>query len=148
MMYECEKFIARVSTRFSDCVNHGAIDDISQISFIREAALALLCPKPPRRDLFSDGVLFLRHDVTFHRELHRRGGEPLPIELWVETIRGRTFTLQSRARCDGHAVFSGKSVLAVRQRGRRDAKSGARPMTEAERSYLERFTVPQLRLSR
>ncbi|MFC7308069.1 hypothetical protein ACFQVC_28050 [Streptomyces monticola] len=139
-MAHSDYFVHSAPLRWSDRGAHGGIDDIAQIGLVREAVLAFLEPRP---DVFPYGVTFVRHDVEFHRELgHRR--EPLPIEIWVDRIRDRSFRLQSRARAGGAAVLSAKSVIVAREVAP-DRRVLSRPLNAAEREYLQGFEIPKLR---
>ncbi|MFJ2770256.1 acyl-CoA thioesterase [Streptomyces sp. NPDC087300] len=139
-------FVRRVSIRATDQGDRGVVDDIAQLSLAREAMLALLGiphnEPHPSGPLFPHGVIALRHEVILYREVKYRH-EPLPIEVWVDEIGDVVFSMQSRARARGKALFGVHTVF-----GARDAHSlKPRALSEQELERLREHTVPRLKRS-
>ena len=96
------RFVHEVHMRWSDMDAYRHINNSAYLAYLEQARVAMFFD---RQDGFSDGTIISRHEIDYLRPVVYHP-EPLRLELWVETIRGASFTVR-------YEVFDG-DVLAAR----------------------------------
>ncbi|WP_326563405.1 thioesterase family protein [Micromonospora peucetia] len=136
-----DRFVYHCALRWSDLDAYGHINNSRFLTLYEEARVALMFAGGRAWGVgsFADGVVISRHEIDYLRPveyaLGRATAEAAPtvrIELWVEEIRGASFTVAYEL-FDGEVLASrARSVLVpfdlTRQRPRR--------ITPEERTFL------------
>lgn len=82
--------------RWADLDVLGHVNNVVYVDYLQEARVDLmraLFPAPAGvEDDLADGVVVVRHEVTYLAELHL-GVAPLSIECWVTEVRAASFTM-------------------------------------------------------
>jgi acyl-CoA thioester hydrolase len=129
-------------TRWGDLDALGHVNNIKLIQYIQEAIFDLI-REGEQDDVFPDGYMIARHEVDYRRQLHHRGDQPLPLQIWVTAIGTNSYTVRTETRRAGETVFEARTVCVAR-----DHRTGmSRPLTEAERAHLSRHRVVEPVLS-
>ncbi|MGA8845168.1 MAG: thioesterase family protein [Nocardioides sp.] len=79
--------------RWADLDSLGHINNVVYVDYLQEARVSLMrAVVGDRRDDLAEGVVVVRHEVTYLAPLGFRF-EPVSIECWVTEIRAATFTM-------------------------------------------------------
>lgn len=85
-VYECH-------LRWADLDSLGHINNVVYVDYLQEARVSLMrAMLGERRDDLAEGVVVVRHEVTYLAPLGFRF-EPVSIECWVTEMRAATFTM-------------------------------------------------------
>lgn len=80
--------------RWADMDLLGHVNNVTYVDYLQEARIDMLAAHAPvpGTDALAEGVVVVRHDVTFVAPLVFRP-EPVSIECWVVDVRAATFTV-------------------------------------------------------
>jgi acyl-CoA thioester hydrolase len=84
------------------------------------------------------GVIMARLEVDYLRQLHYRVGERLCVRSRVLRLGTKSLTLRQELEQDGEVALRADAVLVLFD----FATDTSRPLTEAERGYWSRFSIP------
>jgi acyl-CoA thioester hydrolase len=86
-VYECP-------TRWGDLDQLGHVNNVVYVDYLQEARVDMLRThaRSQGTDDLAEGVVVVRHEVTYSSPLHFRF-RPVTIECWVSEIRAASFTL-------------------------------------------------------
>lgn len=86
-VYECP-------LRWADLDLQGHVNNVVYVDYLQEARVDLLRIHAPaaRPDDLAEGVVVVRHEVTYHAPLQFRF-RPVRIECWVTEVRAASFTM-------------------------------------------------------
>ncbi|CAN5489535.1 hypothetical protein BH09ACT12_BH09ACT12_13100 [soil metagenome] len=85
-LYQCH-------LRWADLDSLGHINNVVYVDYLQEARVSLMrAMLGERRDDLGEGVVVVRHEVTYLAPL-AFGFEPVGIECWVTEVRAATFTM-------------------------------------------------------
>ncbi len=86
-VYECP-------TRWGDLDQLGHVNNVVYVDYLQEARVDMLRThaRSQGTDDLAEGVVVVRHEVTYTAPLHFRF-RPVTIECWVSEIRAASFTL-------------------------------------------------------
>jgi acyl-CoA thioester hydrolase len=86
-VYECP-------LRWADLDLQGHVNNVVYVDYLQEARVDLLRSHAPaaRRDDLAEGVVVVRHEVTYRAPLQFRF-RPVRIECWVTEVRAASFTM-------------------------------------------------------
>lgn len=88
------RHLYRCPLRWADLDLLGHINNVVYVDYMQEARVDMLrlhAPDSRAADL-AEGVVVVRHEVTYLAPLHYRA-EPVSIECWVTEIRAASFTM-------------------------------------------------------
>ncbi|SCL21848.1 acyl-CoA thioesterase [Micromonospora inyonensis] len=145
-----DRFVYHCTLRWSDLDAYGHVNNARFLTLYEEARVALMFAGGRAWGVgsFAEGVVIARHEIDYVRPvdyaLGRTSAEAAPtvrIELWVEAIRRAAFTI-AYEMYDGDVLASrARSVLVPYDL----AEKRLRRLTDAERTFLENYTLPPLR---
>lgn len=79
--------------RWADLDLLGHVNNVVYVDYLQEARVDLMrAVLPPRRDDLTEGVVVVRHEVTYLSPLMFRF-RPVLIECWVTEVRAASFTM-------------------------------------------------------
>lgn len=144
-----DRFVYHCTLRWSDLDAYGHVNNARFLTLYEEARVALMFSGGRAWGVgsFAEGVVIARHEIDYLRPvdyaLGRATAEAAPtvrIELWVEEIRTASFAI-------GYELYDGE-VLASRARSVLVpydlAEKRLRRLTEAERTFLQTYALPQV----
>ena len=100
------RFVHEVHMRWSDMDAYRHINNTAYLAYLEQARVAMFFDRARDIDAgFSSGTIISRHEITYRRPVVYHP-EPLRLELWVDGVRGASFTVH-------YEVFDG-DVLAAR----------------------------------
>jgi acyl-CoA thioester hydrolase len=121
----------------------GHVNNVTYVDYLQEARVDMLRVHPPAPggEELAEGVVVVRHEVTYLRPLVFRL-DPVSVEVWVTEVRAATFTLSYEIfddTSDGRVVYlRARSVLTPyvfeAERPRR--------ISDQEKEVLHRFLEP------
>lgn len=126
--------------RWADMDLLGHVNNVTYVDYLQEARIDMLAAHAPvpGTDALAEGVVVVRHDVTFVAPLVFRP-EPVSIECWVVEVRAATFTIAyeifDETPQGRHVLLRATSVLAPYV----FAEERPRRLTAEERSALAGF---------
>jgi acyl-CoA thioester hydrolase len=121
----------------------GHVNNVTYVDYLQEARVDMLRVHPPAPggEELAEGVVVVRHEVTYLRPLVFRM-QPVSVEVWVTEVRAATFTLAYEIfdeTPDGRLVYlRARSVLTPYV----FAAERPRRISAQEREVLERFLEP------
>jgi len=151
-VYECP-------TRWGDLDQLGHVNNVVYVDYLQEARVDMFRThaRSQGTDDLAEGVVVVRHEVTYSAPLHFRF-RPVTIECWVSEIRAASFTLEYEVFHDDPEAESGRRVYLraaslltpyvfateTPRRLRPDEKEALSAFQEegAPRVRSERFRVP------
>ena len=103
-VYECP-------TRWGDLDQLGHVNNVVYVDYLQEARVDMFRThaRSQGTDDLAEGVVVVRHDVTYAAPLHFRF-RPVTIECWISEIRGASFTLNYEVFHDDQEAESGRRV--------------------------------------
>lgn len=103
-VYECP-------TRWGDLDQLGHVNNVVYVDYLQEARVDMLRThaRSEGTDDLAEGVVVVRHEVTYSAPLHFRF-RPVTIECWVSEIRAASFTLSYEVFHDDPEAESGRRV--------------------------------------
>ena len=131
--------------RWADMDLLGHVNNVTYVDYLQEARIDMLAAHAPvpGTDALAEGVVVVRHDVTFVAPLVFRP-EPVSIECWVVDVRAATFTVAYEVfdeTPEGRVVYlRATSVLAPYV----FADERPRRVSAEERAALAGFLSPAL----
>jgi len=87
--------------RWSDMDAYRHINNSAYLAYLEQARVAMFFE---RHEGFSSGTVIARHEIDYLRPVVYHP-EPLRLELWIERIRGASFTVR-------YEVFDGDRLAA------------------------------------
>jgi len=128
-------FTHSVQLRFSDTDAIGHVNHARFLSYFEESRIALRAKLSS--DLGFDPSWILAHiDVDYIRQI-KLSDERVEIELWVERVGDKSFTIGSEMSHLGEVVAKSKSVIVAFDY----AKQKSRPLSDAERAALSEHSL-------
>ncbi len=125
-------FSYETTIRFSDADSMGHVNHARFLTYLEDARVAFLAGLPDGDgDLLRTGVIMARAEIDYARPI-RLDDEPLRVELWVEKVGGRSFTLGYRILQRGELAARATTVIVAYDY----AAATSRVLTEAERELL------------
>jgi acyl-CoA thioester hydrolase len=129
------RFVHDVHMRWSDMDAYRHINNAAYFSYLEQARVAMFFDRARDvEDGFSSGTVILRHEIDYRRPVVYHP-EPLRLELWIDQVRGASFTVH-------YEVFDDDVLAAVAATGvvTFDFAIGRpRRLTDAERTVLAGF---------
>ena len=103
-VYECP-------LRWADLDLQGHVNNVVYVDYLQEARVDLLRLHAPaaRRDDLAEGVVVVRHEVTYRAPLQFRF-RPVLIECWVTEVRAASFTMAYEIFHEDPGEASGRRV--------------------------------------
>ena len=95
------RFVHEVPMRWSDMDAYRHINNSAYLAYLEQARVAMFFE---RQEGFSSGTVIARHEIDYLRPVVYHP-EPLRLELWVEKVRGASFTVR-------YEVFDGGRLVA------------------------------------
>ncbi len=98
--------------RWADLDLLGHVNNVVYVDYLQEARVDLmraLFPASAAHDDLADGVVVVRHEVTYLETLGLRF-EPVSIECWVTEVRAASFTMAYEVFHDEAALDGGRRV--------------------------------------
>lgn len=125
-------------TRWGDQDPNGHVNNTKVVQYIQEAIFDLLRADGCR--LFDGGFMIVRHEVDFRSQLlHQDENRGLPVQIWVEAVGNRSYTVRVESRRRGVTVFEARTVCVAR-----DAHThSSRVLLPAERDHLLRYRLAE-----
>jgi acyl-CoA thioester hydrolase len=117
--------------RWSDMDAYRHINNSAYLAYLEQARIAMFFH---RHTGFSDGTVIARHEIDYLRPVIYHP-EPLRVELWIEKIRGASFTVRYEV-FDHDAVAARAATSCVTFDFTNDAP---RRLTDEEREVLRGF---------
>lgn len=132
--------------RWADLDMLGHVNNVTYVDYLQEARVDMLRmhgsrPQPQGSADLAEGVVVVRHEVTYLRPLLFTF-EPVLIECWVTEVRAASFTIayeifrESRSRPGERNVFARATTVLTPYVF---ATERPRRITAEERTRLERF---------
>jgi len=100
-MESMSRFVQEVHMRWSDMDAYRHINNSAYLAYLEQARVAMFFE---RHEGFSSGTVIARHEIDYLRPVVYHP-EPLRLELWIERIRGASFTVR-------YEVFDGDRLAA------------------------------------
>ncbi len=146
-VYECP-------LRWADLDLQGHVNNVVYVDYLQEARVDMLrthAPEPRTEDL-AEGVVVVRHEVTYRSPLQDISGS-VKIESWVTEIRAASFTMAYEIFHDApHSTLPGEPGRTVYLRASTVltpyvfATERPRRISAEEREALTRFLEPAERV--
>lgn len=96
------RFVYRCAMRWSDMDAYAHVNNTSYVVYLEQARVAMFFDRYDAS--FAKGTVIARHEIDYLRPVVYHP-EPLRLELWVEHVRGASFTVR-------YEVFDGDSMAA------------------------------------
>jgi acyl-CoA thioester hydrolase len=96
------RFIARCAMRWSDMDAYGHVNNTAYLAYLEQARVSMFFDRYD--STFSGGTVVAHHEITYLRPVVYHP-EPLRLELWIERVRGASFTVR-------YDVFDGDTLAA------------------------------------
>jgi acyl-CoA thioester hydrolase len=96
------RFIARCAMRWSDMDAYGHVNNTAYLAYLEQARVSMFFDRYD--STFSGGTVVAHHEITYLRPVVYHP-EPLRLELWIDRVRGASFTVR-------YDVFDGATLAA------------------------------------
>ncbi len=96
------RFVARCAMRWSDMDAYGHVNNTAYLAYLEQARVSMFFDRYD--STFTGGTVVAHHEITYLRPVVYHP-EPLRLELWIERIRGASFTVR-------YDVFDGDTLAA------------------------------------
>lgn len=127
------RFIARCAMRWSDMDAYGHVNNTAYLAYLEQARVSMFFDRYDSS--FSRGTVVSHHEITYLRPVVYHP-EPLRLELWVDRVRGASFTVL-------YDVFDGNALAAQARTTLVTFDFGTdrpRRLTPEERAILAQYT--------
>jgi len=127
------RFFARCAMRWSDMDAYGHVNNTAYLAYLEQARVSMFFDRYDSS--FARGTVVAHHEITYVRPVVYHP-EPLRLELWVDTIRGASFTVR-------YDVFDGETLAATAATNLVTFDFDTdrpRRLTAEERALLQTFT--------
>ena len=141
------RFTAAVPMRWSDMDAYGHVNNVQFLTYLEEARIdmiqALAGELAEAGEVAEDpavsGVLVAQHEIRYLLPLVHRH-EPIPIDMWVTSIKGASFTIEYEVHDQQGAVLYARARSLLVPYHFVDARP--RRLTPGERAFLRRYEEP------
>jgi len=127
-------FSHSVPLRFSDTDAMGHVNHAKFLSYLEDSRVAFLV-KLGDEAAFAPGLIVARVEVDYVKPI-MLAIEPVEVQLWVEQIGDKSFTIGYEMSHQGEVVARSKSVIVAFDY----AQQKSRSLSEAERAALARYS--------
>jgi acyl-CoA thioester hydrolase len=126
------RFVHPVQMRWSDMDAYAHVNNGSYLAYLEQARVAMFFERYD--GTFAQGTVIARHEIDYLRPIVYHA-EPLQLELWIERIRGASFTVRYEV-FDDHLLAARASTNCVTYDFSSDRP---RRLTEDEREILRSY---------
>lgn len=123
-----------VPLRFSDTDAMGHVNHARFLSYLEDSRVAFLV-QLGEGEAFAPGLIVARVEIDYVKPI-MLAVEPVEVELWVERIGEKSFTIGYEMSHRGEVVARSKSVIVAFDY----TLQKSRPLTDADRSALARYS--------
>src|SRR4051794_6250614 len=99
------RFIARCAMRWSDMDAYGHVNNTAYLAYLEQARVSMFFDRYDSS--FAGGTVVAHHEIDYLRPVVYHP-EPLRLELWIERVRGASFTVRyevfDQGRCAARAA--------------------------------------------
>ena len=96
------RFVHEVHMRWTDMDAYRHINNAAYLAYLEQARVAMFFYS---HEGFQSGTVISRHEISYLRPVVYHP-EPLRLELWIDAVRGATFTVH-------YEVYDGEVLAAV-----------------------------------
>jgi len=127
------RFVTRCAMRWSDMDAYGHVNNTAYLAYLEQARVSMFFDRYD--STFARGTVVAHHEITYLKPVVYHP-EPLRLELWVDQVRGASFTVRYDVY-DGDALAA---TAATRLVTFDFTSNRPRRLTEEERSILLGYT--------
>jgi acyl-CoA thioester hydrolase len=123
-----------VPLRFSDTDAMGHVNHARFLTYLEDSRVAFLV-KLGDNAAFAPGLIVARVEIDYVKPI-MLAVEPVQVELWVERVGGKSFTIGYEMSHQGEVVARSKSVIVAFDY----AAQKSRSLSDAEREALGEYS--------
>lgn len=97
------RFVTRCAMRWSDMDAYGHVNNTAYLAYLEQARVSMFFDRYD--STFARGTVVAHHEITYLKPVVYHP-EPLRLELWVDQVRGASFTVR-------YDVFDGDALAAT-----------------------------------
>jgi acyl-CoA thioester hydrolase len=127
-------FSNSVALRFSDTDAMGHVNHARFLSYLEDSRVAFLV-KLGNEAAFAPGLIVARVEIDYLKPI-MLAAEPVQVELWVEHIGNKSFTLGYEISHHGEVVARSKSVIVAFDYTEQKSRS----LSDPERAALAEYS--------
>jgi acyl-CoA thioester hydrolase len=124
-----------VALRFSDTDAMGHVNHARFLSYLEDSRVAFLV-KLGDTTAFAPGLIVARIEIDYVRPI-MLAVDPVEVELWIERVGSKSFTIGYEMKHQGDVVGRAKSVIVAFDY----ATQKSRELSEAEKSALGEYSL-------
>ncbi|MBV9594605.1 MAG: acyl-CoA thioesterase [Actinobacteria bacterium] len=126
------RFVHQVHMRWSDMDAYGHVNNGSYLAYLEQARVAMFFERYD--GTFAQGTVISRHEIHYLLPIVYHP-EPLILELWIDRIRGASFTVHYEVFDNGRLAARASTDCVTYE----FATDRPRRLTSDERDILQRF---------
>ncbi|HEY3738029.1 MAG TPA: thioesterase family protein [Jatrophihabitans sp.] len=129
------RFIYPIHIRWADIDGYQHVNNSVYLEYLSQTRVAMFFhPSMQGRFGLLDGMVIARHEIDYKRQITYKP-EPIEVHMWVEDMRGASFTTGAEIR-DGDTVAVRAKTICVRVD---KEKMEPRRLTPEDREFLSGF---------